>query len=106
MAPTRRVGGFLIPIWNLFRPYQVAREIEEASGAERASVIAAWWASYVGRGVLGILVMFTSHAPSVFVISACVEIASAYFCVRAIQYFDRIQRKRAEPVAAIAEVFA
>ena len=52
------MGYFFIPVVNLFRPYQVAREAWAATqeGPNDAWIVTAWWASWIGRTVLGWIV--------------------------------------------------
>jgi Domain of unknown function (DUF4328) len=59
-SPRWAVGWWLIPIANLWKPYQVNRELWKASGSvnDRLSlltwpVLGWWWASWILAGVLG-----------------------------------------------------
>ena len=57
------VGFFFVPILNLFRPYQIAQEIWQASdpnvslvswrAAAKSSIIRFWWAFWIIGGILG-----------------------------------------------------
>lgn len=59
-SPGWAVGGFFVPIWNLFRPYQVAGEIWKASNPDyhttklslwqngkQSSLVIWWWLLYL-----------------------------------------------------------
>jgi hypothetical protein len=70
-TPGWAVGYFFIPVVNLFRPYQVAREAWAATqrGPNDAWIVTAWWASWIGRtvlgwfvGILGTVAMFNATA--------------------------------------------
>ena len=52
-SPGWAVGGFLIPIWNLFRPYQVAQEIWKASEPDHLSATGSDWKYLRGSGLIG-----------------------------------------------------
>jgi hypothetical protein len=60
------VGGYLVPVLNLFRPYQVMAEIWKASAPENLdafnwrsepvpTLIRVWWVSFVGYGALAMM---------------------------------------------------
>lgn len=69
--PSWAVGGWIVPILSLFRPFQITREIWNASDPERASsagedarddvdlydatpsLVAIWWASWLLGNVVG-----------------------------------------------------
>ena len=65
------VGSFLVPLVNLFRPYQVIREVWQASdprgndpyswrtlGVSR--LLLAWWGLFVGWGALQLMALLTN----------------------------------------------
>lgn len=65
-TPGWAVGWYFVPIMNLFRPYQVMREILQASHpasdgsrpdvwklAPVTPLLALWWAAYIISGILG-----------------------------------------------------
>jgi len=64
-SPAWAVGGFFIPIWNLFRPYQVTQEIWKASDpsigindrlawkqAPASSLVSIWWFLWLVTGFI------------------------------------------------------
>jgi hypothetical protein len=64
------VAGFLIPVMNFFRPYQVVREVWRASdpqtldpfnwkGVGVSPLLGLWWASCVAFGSLALLALLT-----------------------------------------------
>ena len=72
-SPGWAVGGFFIPIMNLFRPYQVTREIWKGSDPDFSStdgmawksvrltpLLGWWWALYLITGVVGNAVLRAS----------------------------------------------
>jgi len=52
-SPGWAVGGFFIPIWNLFRPYQVAQEIWKASEPDCLSSSGSDWKHTKGSALIG-----------------------------------------------------
>lgn len=65
-SPGWAVGGFFVPILNLFRPFQITREIWKASdpatdindslawqSATTSPIIAFWWVLWIVSGLLG-----------------------------------------------------
>jgi hypothetical protein len=62
-SPGWAVGGFFVPIVNLYRPYQAVREIWRASAppaqtgelttAPLPALLPWWWAAWIGHNVLG-----------------------------------------------------
>lgn len=57
-APGWAPGSFFVPLLNLFRPYQIAREIWRKSGGEAESPggpVAAWWTLFLTSGAVGLL---------------------------------------------------
>jgi hypothetical protein len=103
--PSGAIGGFLIPILNFYRPYQIAREIEDASGASRSSVIAAWWATYLARSVVSVVAIFAMNEMIWPLLGAVVEALATYYCVRMILYLERVQSVRGRPIEQVADVF-
>lgn len=72
-SPGWAVGGFFIPIWNLFRPFQVTTEIWKASeptsdtsdglawqNAPTSPLIASWWILWLVSGFMGNIVLQVS----------------------------------------------
>ncbi len=70
------VWGFLVPLVNLFRPYQVIREIWQASAPEShdafnwrslpvSRLLPAWWALFVGWGGLQLMALLTNTGAGV-----------------------------------------
>jgi hypothetical protein len=54
-APGWAPGSFFVPILNLFRPYQIAREIWQKSGGDSGGLVAAWWTLFLTSGAVGLL---------------------------------------------------
>jgi hypothetical protein len=66
-SPAWAAGGFFVPILNLFRPFQVMREIDQAAAwlsgdsgearewqaAPRSLRVVVWWALWIATGVVG-----------------------------------------------------
>ncbi len=111
-TPGSAVGMWFVPLLNLFVPYQLARQIEAASGGKDDPRIAAWWAADIGRGVvwgLGSRVLTGSGLPTLFVyylVATATTAGAAWLCVSVIRYFERLQREAAIGPEALAEIFA
>ena len=69
------VWSFFVPLVNLFRPYQVVREIWQASDPEGhdafnwrslpvSRLLLAWWVLFVGWGALEVLALLTNTGTS------------------------------------------
>ena len=54
-SPGWAVGWFLVPIMNLFRPYQVMNELHKTSNPAGAGsrVVGWWWGLWIVAGVVG-----------------------------------------------------
>lgn len=72
-SPGWAVGGFFVPILNLFRPYQVTREIWKASdpsvdvndglawqNTDASPIIILWWIMFLVSGFIGYFLMRAS----------------------------------------------
>ena len=70
------VWGFLVPLVNLFRPYQVIREIWQASDPKShdafnwrslpvSKLLPAWWALFVGWGLLELMALLSNTGAGV-----------------------------------------
>lgn len=72
-SPAWAVGGFFVPILNLFRPFQVTTEIWKASdpttdindslawqNAPTSPLIAFWWILFIITGILGYILLRVS----------------------------------------------
>ena len=97
-------GAWFVPILNLFRPFQIMREIWV--GTQQAiphrfpdvaspSIVGMWWAFYLGRGVLGYVLFILARQASgvddlpalgtVGVIAAVLDIAALLIAVQMIR---------------------
>jgi hypothetical protein len=73
------VAFFVIPILNLFRPYQVVRELWAASGGGGAAIVGWWWAAYLVASFLGarsFTLVATAKAPGDFLMATWVTLAA------------------------------
>ena len=70
------VWGFLVPVVNLFRPYQVIREVWQASARKShdafnwrslpvSKLLPAWWALFVGWGLLELMALLSNTGAGV-----------------------------------------
>ena len=70
------VGGFLVPLVNLFRPYQVIREVWQASDPKShdafnwrslpvSKLLLAWWLLFVGWGALELMALLSNTGAGV-----------------------------------------
>lgn len=55
VTPRWSIGWWFVPFANLFKPYQVVRDlfVRIAADGQRSWVILAWWLVWIGGGVLG-----------------------------------------------------
>jgi hypothetical protein len=75
---TWSVAFFLIPIVNLFRPYQVVRELWRGSGG-RGAIVAWWWTAHLGASFVGaqsLTLVATAKTPSEFLIATWAAVAA------------------------------
>lgn len=104
------VGGFFVPILNLVRPYQMARQIERLSGSTVESpIIGFWWGAFVANNILGNIEFRVSDIDVLAVLSvfsAIVTIAGAALCARMMFYLEDLQAKKASSPEDVAAVFA
>lgn len=51
------IGGWFVPILNLWRPYQMVRDVERGatSGRSSSAVVGLWWAGWLGTRVLSLV---------------------------------------------------
>jgi len=70
------VGGFFVPLVNLFRPYQVIREVWQASAPEShdafnwrsqpvSKLLLAWWTLFLGWGGLQLMALLANTGAGV-----------------------------------------
>ncbi len=110
-GPGWAIGGFFVPFLNLARPYQMARQIETASGGISSSVIGFWWAAFLVNNIIGNIEFRMSEAgdDAMFVMMAIGSLAgatAAFFCARMMFYIEALQAERARSPQAIADVFS
>jgi hypothetical protein len=73
------VAFFLVPILNLFRPYQVVRELWGGSTGGGAAIVGWWWAAYLVASFLGarsFTLVATAKAPRDFLMATWVTLAA------------------------------
>ncbi len=83
------IGAWFVPILNLFRPFQIAREIWNKSDPSASAddvafestppIIAAWWAAWIVGNILGQLsfrLTMSADSPGEFVSSTMANIAT------------------------------
>ena len=76
---TWAVVFFLIPILNLFRPYQVVRELWRGSGGGGAAIVGWWWTAHLGTSFLGaqsLTLIATAKTPGEFLIATWAAVAA------------------------------
>ena len=112
------VGGWFIPIMNLWRPYQVTAEIWKASDpdcnepegeawqtASVSPLVKLWWALWIIGGMIGgILMRFAFQEPEdlealrtrgvAFVAADVVDIPAAILAILVVWYITNRQEKR------------
>jgi hypothetical protein len=78
-SPTWAAVCFLVPIVNLFRPYQVVRELWVGSGGGGPAIVGWWWAAYLVASFLGarsFSLVATAKAPGDFLMATWVTLAA------------------------------
>jgi hypothetical protein len=106
-GPNWAVAFFLVPILNLFRPYQVMRELWIASVGGRAAIVGWWWAAYLVASFLGarsFTLVATARAPRDFLMATWVTLAAdvsgtaaAALAIAIVLGIDRGQARRPAP---------
>ncbi|MFO0681075.1 MAG: DUF4328 domain-containing protein [Sandaracinus sp.] len=105
------IGIWLFPVVNLFAPYQLARQIERASGAEPAPTVPRWWGAFLARGLVqglvGRLVTGSSFGVQTlqFVAGTALSAVAAWYCVAFVRHIDEAQRRASVSAEEIARVF-
>lgn len=121
------VGWWFIPIWHLFRPYQVVREIWDASdpgvsgqdelGVGSASALLGWWWAMVAFGfvlvfyypfwakvtagtIFGVTSVVDPEFYLVKAISAALSIGAAVLSIFVIFSIDRMQTEKHQRITA------
>ena len=99
--------SFLVPILNLFRPYQVVRELWVGSGGGAATIVGWWWAAYLVASFLGarsFSLIATAKVPGDFLMATWVTLAAdvcgtvaAALAMAIVQGVDRGQARAAGP---------
>jgi hypothetical protein len=75
-SPGWAVGGWLIPIGNLFLPYQSARDLFRPWEERRRRLVVRWWASYLSAGLLSLpLVLLAGFRDDGAVTATCVALS-------------------------------
>lgn len=116
------IGGWIVPILSLFRPYQITREIwwtsapSAEAGTELPSgppVLVAWWAAWITNGVLGQIVFRTSmnvNTPSALKVATNLQMGSdvvmlvtAVLAVIIVRTITRRQEERAAAGAGLSD---
>lgn len=120
-SPRWAVGGFFIPIVNLFVPYRVVKEIWVKSDpsvrsdedfmfsvSQVPSIIGLWWAFWlISNFVNNILYRFSGEATTpeallgeghLNLIAAVLEIIAAVFAIKVVRGIDRRQEERSKHV--------
>ena len=101
------VGGFLVPIMNLFVPFMVAREVATKTGPDTGTgAVNAWWAVWLFAGLLGtavgnvwtaaVLADEIADALRVLAVYELVVVAAAVLAVRMVGTLTRRQEGQAE----------
>lgn len=116
-SPGWAVGGFFIPIWNLFRPFQVTTEIWKASeptsdtsdelawqNAPTSPLIASWWILWLVSGFVGNILLQVSlsaetlseiHTMSWLTLAMdSIEIPAAILAILVVRNIDLRQREK------------
>ncbi len=124
-SPKWAVGGWFIPIMNLWRPYQVTAEIAKASGPESSDpegqawqtasvspLLKFWWALWIIGGVIGsILLRFAFQEPEdfealrtrsvTFVVSDGIDIFAAILAILVVWYITNRQEEKSRPLQGV-----
>lgn len=110
-APGWAIGGFFVPIVNFIRPYQMARQIEAASGGGVSAVIGWWWALWIASNVIGNIefrLPEDTSADTLLLVLGCstvLDAIGAVLCARMMFYIEDLQAERGKNVTEIARVF-
>ena len=97
------MGSFFVPILNLYRPYQIMREIWRASDpatpldmpyawteAPMTPLIGWWWGLWIGRSLTGSLA------------TQALFMAATFLLIRLVQQIDERQEARLSLIRAAA----
>jgi hypothetical protein len=108
-GPTWAAVCFLVPILNLFRPYQVVRELWAGSVGGGAAIVGWWWAAYLVASFLGarsFTLVATAKAPRDFLMATWVTLAAdvcgsvaAALAIAIVLGIDRGQARGTGPAA-------
>lgn len=97
-APGWAPGSFFVPILNLFRPYQIAREIWQRSGADGGGLVVAWWTLFLASGVVGLLEGRLLFDPAlgrvVAVLGTLLSVVAALVTALMVRVVVRLQERR------------
>ena len=117
-SPNWAVGGWFIPIMNLWRPYQVTAEIWRASDPESSGpegqawqtapvspILKFWWGLWIIGGIIGsILLRFAFQEPEdlealrtqsvTFAVADVIDIPAAILAILVIWYITTRQEER------------
>lgn len=91
-------GSFFVPILNLFRPFQIAKEIwvGSDSGSTDTGPVTLWWALYLGSNIIGSVGARIEGVPSLVLLlgSDVLSIAAALAAVRMINGIEERQASK------------
>jgi hypothetical protein len=57
--------SWFVPIFNFFRPYQIARDMTEDAGRGLGWLLPAWWAAWIGQGAFSVIVALSSSSATI-----------------------------------------
>lgn len=123
-SPGWAVGGWFVPFLNLVRPFQVTREIWQASdptpeidwrGSPVPAIVGLWWGAYIAESLMGNVVARMNLGQPTFrdlkigaqasIAQDALEIAAAILAIQVIRGIIRRQDERRRRQEA-AEVFS
>jgi hypothetical protein len=101
-SPGWAVGGWFIPIGNLFLPYQSARDLFRPFEQRRRRLVGRWWAAYLLAGFVSLpLAVFAGFRDEGVVTAACVGlslVAWLFAALSAAAFIDEVGASLAEDV--------
>jgi hypothetical protein len=101
-SPGWAVGGWFIPIGNLFLPYQSARDLFRPFEQRRRRLVGRWWAAYLLAGFVSLpLGVFAGFRDEGVVTAACVGlslVAWLFAALSAAAFIDEVGASLAEDV--------
>lgn len=110
LTPEAAIEGFFVPGLNLYRPYEVLRQLWAGgshSGNEASWLVGAWWGAFVGSWVIGLVGWLLSTSGPLggtqrivwSIVSQVIWLAAAMLGVALVRGIDLMQKEKVQMVA-------